>query len=55
MKYAVEIGSFAMIPGFMKTGSGVRKLARWIHRQHDDLISLLFYQNKESMLKYIVN
>jgi hypothetical protein len=56
MKYAVEMGLFAMTPGFVKTGSGVRKLTKGIHRQHGDLISLLFfYQNKESMVKDIVN
>jgi hypothetical protein len=34
---------------FIKTGSGIQKLTRGIHRQHGDLISLLFLfsQNKE--------
>jgi hypothetical protein len=57
MKYAVEMGSGAMIyiPGFMKIGSGIQKLI-WgdtqTHRQQGDLISLiLYFQNKESMLK----
>jgi hypothetical protein len=55
MKYAVEIGSGAMIyvPSFMKNGSGIEKLIGWdsqTHRQHGDLISLFFFQNKESRL-----
>jgi hypothetical protein len=35
MKYAVEMGSGAKIyiPLFIKTGSGIQKLIRWIHRQ----------------------
>jgi hypothetical protein len=54
MKYAFEMGSGAMIyiPSFIKISSGIRKLIGEIHRQHGDLISiLLFFQNKESMLK----
>jgi hypothetical protein len=37
MKYAVEIGSGAMIyiPSFVKTGSGFQKLIRGIHRYTD--------------------
>jgi hypothetical protein len=60
MKYAVEMGSGAMIYilSFIKTGSGIQKLIRRIHRethiQHGDLISLLlFFQNKESGLKMV--
>jgi hypothetical protein len=50
MKYAIEIGSVAMIyiPSFIKTGSGIQKLLwRGIHRQDGDFISLL----SESRLK----
>jgi hypothetical protein len=34
MKYAVEMGSGVMIyiPSFIKTGSGIQKLIRRIHR-----------------------
>jgi hypothetical protein len=37
MKYAVEIGSGAMIYilSFIKTGSGIQKLLGWIHRHRD--------------------
>jgi hypothetical protein len=37
MKYAVEIGSGAMIyiPSFIKTGSGIQKLMGGIHRHTD--------------------
>jgi hypothetical protein len=46
MKYAVEIGSSAMIyiPSFIKIGSGIQKLIggeRFTDRQHGDRISLL--------------
>jgi hypothetical protein len=54
MKYAVEIGSGAMIyiPSFMKIGSGIQKLIGRIHRQRGDHISLLsFLQNKETKLQ----
>jgi hypothetical protein len=57
MKYAVETASGAMIyiTSFIKIGSSIQKLIKGdtqTHRQHDDLISLLlFFQNKESMLK----
>jgi hypothetical protein len=58
MKYAIEMGSGAMIciPGFLKIGSGIRKLmegeSTQTHRQHGDRISLLlFFQNKGSGLK----
>jgi hypothetical protein len=42
-KYAVEMGPGAMIyiPSFVKIGSGIRKMMGR-HRQHDDLIILLF-------------
>jgi hypothetical protein len=54
MKYGVEMDSDAMIniPTFIKIGSGIQKLmVGGIHRQHNDLISLLlFFQNKESRL-----
>jgi hypothetical protein len=57
MKYAVEVVSGAMIyiPSFIKTGSGIQKLlwAGYIHRQQSEFISLLlFFNNKESRLKY---
>jgi hypothetical protein len=44
MNYAIEMGSGAMIyiPNFIKTGSGIQKFAGGAHRQHRDLISLLF-------------
>jgi hypothetical protein len=37
MKYASEIGSYAMIhmPSFMKFGSGIQKLIGGIHRHTD--------------------
>jgi hypothetical protein len=40
MKYAVQMGSFAMIyiPGFIKIGSGLRKLIKGIPR-HSMVIS----------------
>jgi hypothetical protein len=49
MKYAVEMGSGAMIyvPSFIKIGSGIQKLTRWIHRSHKPT---LFFKNKESRL-----
>jgi hypothetical protein len=53
MKYAVEMESGAMIypPSFMKIGSGIQRLMG-IHRQQGDIISLLlFFQNKKSRLK----
>jgi hypothetical protein len=39
MKYAVEIGSGAMIyiPSFIKIGSGTRTLTRGIHRHTDSM------------------
>jgi hypothetical protein len=61
MKYAVEMGSAGMIyiPSFIKTGSGIQKLMERTgadsrkHRQRGDRISLLlFFQNKESRLKF---
>jgi hypothetical protein len=60
MKYAVEIGSGAMIyiPSFIKIDSGIQKFIGRIHRhsEHGDLISLhLFFQNKESRLKINLN
>jgi hypothetical protein len=44
MKYTIEMGSGVMIniPSFIKIGSGIQKFIWWTHRQHDDLISLLF-------------
>jgi hypothetical protein len=60
MKYAVEVGSHAMIyiPSFIKIYTGIQKLLQGIqiqtHRQQCDLISTpLFSQTKESRLKYI--
>jgi hypothetical protein len=56
MKYAVELGSYAMmyIPALIKIGADVQKLIGMesqAHRQCGDLISLrLFFQNKESRL-----
>jgi hypothetical protein len=58
--YAGEMGSGGRIciPSFIKIGSGIQKLIRGdtqTHRQHCDLISLLyFFQNKESTLKSLV-
>jgi hypothetical protein len=55
MKYAVQMGSGAMMSSFIKTDSGIQKLIRGDterHRQHGDLINLLlFFKNKESRLK----
>jgi hypothetical protein len=54
MNCAVEMGSDAVmcILSFIKTGSGIQELIWWIHRQHEDHISLhSFFQNKESRLK----
>jgi hypothetical protein len=57
MKYAVEMSSGAMvyIPSFIKIGSGLQTLIGEFtntNRPHGDLIRLiLFFQNKESMLK----
>jgi hypothetical protein len=44
MKYAVEIGSGAMIyiPSFIKIGSAIEKLIGGIHRQHGDHRRLTF-------------
>jgi hypothetical protein len=59
MKYAVEIGSGAMIyiPSFITTNSGIQNLMgegdthTEIHRQQDDRISLLLlFLSKESRL-----
>jgi hypothetical protein len=40
MKYAVEMGSFAMIhiPSFMKIGSGIQKLIWRIYRHADSMV-----------------
>jgi hypothetical protein len=43
MKYAVEMGSGAMMYSFIKTGSAIQKLMREIHRRHGDFISLLLF------------
>jgi hypothetical protein len=54
MQLAPEMSSGAMIyiPSIIKTGSGIRKLVRGIHRQQSDFISIfVFSQNKESWLK----
>jgi hypothetical protein len=53
MKNTVEMGSGVMIymPGFVKIGSGIQKFIQGcytIHRQHGDIISQFFFQNKES-------
>jgi hypothetical protein len=39
MKYAVEVGSSAMIyiPSFIKTGSGIQKLIWGIHRHKNSM------------------
>jgi hypothetical protein len=56
MKYAVEIGSCAMIciPSFIKIISTIQKLIRGdtqTHRQHGDRVSLLsLFRDKESRL-----
>jgi hypothetical protein len=64
MKYAFEMGPGAMIhiPSFVKIGSGIEKFDGGgththskTHRQQGDLVSLLlFFQNKESRLKWIL-
>jgi hypothetical protein len=43
MKYAVVTGSGAMIyiPNFIKTGSGIQKVIRGIHRQHGERKNLI--------------
>jgi hypothetical protein len=48
-------GAMTYIQGFIKFGSGIRKIiGRDSHRQDGDLISLLlFSQNKESGLKML--
>jgi hypothetical protein len=54
MKYAVEVGSAMIyILSFIKIGSDIRKLIKGdsqTYRQHGDVISLLFFQNKGSRL-----
>jgi hypothetical protein len=44
MKYAIEMESGAMIyiPNFIKIYLGIQEFMGGIHRQHGDLISLLF-------------
>jgi hypothetical protein len=39
MKYAVETGSSAMVhvSSFIKTGSGIQKLIRGLHRHTDNM------------------
>jgi hypothetical protein len=51
MKYAVEMGSGAMIykPSSIKNGSSIQKLIRAMQGHTDSL--LLFFQNKESRLR----
>jgi hypothetical protein len=43
MTYAAEMGSGVMIyiPSFLNIGLRIQKMIRMVHRQHDDLISLL--------------
>jgi hypothetical protein len=42
------------VPSFIKIGSGIQKLGGGVHRQHDDIISLLlFFRNKERRLKIV--
>jgi hypothetical protein len=59
MKYAVEIGSGAMIYKdvfwYSKIIKGRRDTGTNMVNKHDDLISLLlfFFQNKESRLKMV--
>jgi hypothetical protein len=50
-KYAVEMGSGAMIyiPSFIKNGSGIQKMKGEGDTQ--TLLSILFLQNKEIRLK----
>jgi hypothetical protein len=51
VNYAVEMGS-----GFIKIVSGIQKLiAREseTHREHDNRISIFFFQNKDSKLKIL--
>jgi hypothetical protein len=60
MKYAVEMGSGTMTysPSSIKIDSGIQKLTEvgsQTYRQQGDHISLLlFFQNKESRLEYLV-
>jgi hypothetical protein len=50
MKYAGEMGSgdTIYIPSFIKIGSGIHTQAAWCIMR-----LLLFFQNKESRLKYV--
>jgi hypothetical protein len=43
-------GAVIHVPSFIKIGSGIQKLIAGIRRQQRDLISLFFFQNKESRL-----
>jgi hypothetical protein len=38
MKNAVEMGSGAMIPSFIKTGSAIQRLIRGTHRHTDSMV-----------------
>jgi hypothetical protein len=48
MKYGIEMSSFAKIylAISINIGSGITKLIRGIHRQHDDLLNILLFFNK---------
>jgi hypothetical protein len=51
-------GAMTYIPSFIKTCSGIRKLIggdSQTHRQHKDLISLCFFENKENRPKIKAN
>jgi hypothetical protein len=59
MKYAVEMGSVAKLPSFIKIVSDIQMLIAGdfqTHKEHGDRISLLsFFQNKESRLRTAVS
>jgi hypothetical protein len=59
MKYAIEMDSVGIIyiPDFIKTCSDIQKLIKGVtqtHRQQNDLMSLLYFFNKESRLKMVL-
>jgi hypothetical protein len=57
MKHASEMGPGAKIyiPSFIKTGSGIQKLMRGIHRHTESMVIsqtyFILFSNKESRLK----
>jgi hypothetical protein len=44
-------GAMIYIPSFIKIGSANQKLMEGIHRQHGDLISLLFFSKTGTQAK----